>query len=722
MSMKKLVSEIMTGVRTEIQDQGFKNRPEVAQYVLSQESMDSASREVAANTLSSLHSTIDDTINMVLSKEEFENGNFSKAQFAAAKAIAALAIDPAKTIGAMGNLKAPVVTGAHQTISVESLGIEDVVFADTLSTEAFDAQSTNNAIYYSIAYNFGAARQDAFGEAFFPTVVIDPTISGFNIETEFTSLMSEFDRSITGAADTKKFNKIPIIKAIYDNDLFGNDKNKLVPVYRTENAAMFIATQQFVDKSAGTEITTAPLKLGKTVSLLGISQTDAMLAKGVMDNTDALDRTLNLDKLFFSITGSDGTNTVTDMFKYSVAAFPHSNFTYSTQDHHKDLSLAFKTESIVINTSSTKTAKGAASGILATLPADHTVIVSVRLHGDANTATGDVSVFGSAIEVVEIRDASGDVLPSTSADYVAIKGAFDAIKLEGYTVEAYRTNSNLRTRGQLVTNDRFNQIYNVPLRSGITVLMPTNNATGTDGDAAKLTSMIQAAGIKSSIYAVKTLIEYSEMLHNVTNNGATPNIDLMGIGRHHVNPYYNETTIDLAQYVDSVKSNERIADIRAALVNKIKDEVLNMYVESNYGVAYDVLRGNIGGKVTVVIGTDPKLKQYISGGESKIDLGEDFEAIVVATPNKLVKGKVFVTFGIFDEQRNSTPNPLNFGVCAWAPTISTDIVRTSNGSVVRELQTNPRFLHVVNLPIISVMNVGDTNEVLGKVTKNYHQL
>lgn len=716
MSMKKLTSSILAGIKTGVQDANLNNRDEITTYVLSGESMDKSGQEVAASALERLNDTVEDTLQMVLGQEDYESGQFTDAQYAAAKAIAGLAANPKEYIGNIDNLKQVQVSGAQKSISVESLGVEDAIPAGQISAEAFDGQSISNAMFFSIAYNFGAARQDAFGEAFFPTVVIDPAVSGFNIETEFTSLMTEFERSVTGSLDSKKFNRVPIVKAIYDNDLFSNDKNKVVPVKRAENADLFVAGYEFADTTAGESITTAPLKFGKKFSLLGISQTDALLAKGVMDNTDALDRTMNIDKIFYSITGDNGSGSdVTDLFAVNASVFPHSNFTYSTQDHMKDLSLAFSTESVIVNTGNTKTVQGAASAVLAQLPADHSVKLGLTLHGDSNTQSGDLGVYASRLEVVAIYDAAGNELPSTNGDYATIKAVFDNLKLEGYTVEAYRTNSNLRTRGQLITSDRYNQIYTVPLRSGITVQMPVNNNTGTDNDAAKLTSQIQAAGIKTSIYAVKTLVEHADMLHNVTNNGADINVDLMGIARHHVDPYYNEITIDLADFVDSVKSSERIADIRAALLNKIKDEALNMYTMSNYGVALEVLRGNVGGKTTVLIGTDPKTKNYITGGESKISLGDDFEAVVVSTPNKLIKGKIYITFGVFDDQRNVVANPLNFGVCAWAPTITTDVVRTVGGSTTRELHNVPRFLHVVNLPIMARINVSDTNAVLEKI-------
>ena len=718
---KSLVSTIMGTLNQNIDDTGLTTRPEVAGYAIGVESMDSHAADNAKVSLEKLDVIVGETIDTILATEAFAGVDFTVAQIDAARKIAGLALDPKAATQALTKLK-PVDGGAG-SIAVEpmSIGVEDMVNPLNLSSEAFDGETIDNAIYYSITYNLMAARQDAFGEAFFPTITIDPMIAGATIESEYISLYNEISRDISGTPDGDKFNKIPIVKAIYDNDLFSSDKNKVVPVLRTENTDLMIPALQFVDSTGAEDVTTAPLKFSKKFSLLGISQTDSMLAKGVMDNTDSLDRRLVLKDVFYSVDGVDANgDPISEYFKFGADVLPHSNFTYSTQDHNKDLSLSFNSTSVYVNTSTSTTATGGASTILAGLPAGHTVLLNVVIHGDANTQRGDVVVYGNQIEVAEVRDAAGNKLPSTSADYIAIVTAFEGkTALAGYTLEAYRTNSNLRTRGQLITSDRYVQIYTVPLRSGITVLAPINNATGNDNDAAKINSQITVAGIRTSVHAVKTLTEYADQLNNITNNGAISDAATMGVGRHHVNVYYNETDLNVTNYVDSIKSTDRLGDISSVLVNHIKNEALMMGIESNYFVANNVLRGNVGGKVTVLVGTDPKTAQYIAGGSDRIDLGDNLEALIVSTPNKLMAGKMIMSFGVFDADRNTTPNPLNFGQMFWSPTITTNVVRTVGGSTVKELTTMPRFLHVVNLPVASVTQISGISEALGKVSVNF---
>lgn len=721
---KQLVLGMLGALEQNIADKGLNNRRELSAFVVSNEGMDTAQREGHEVNLNSLQATVEDTLAVILSSEDFEGITFNDAQMNAARSIGALALDPAQARSSLNNLKAVSFSGQGSTIDAATLGVEDIVDANTLAVESYDGQATNNAIYFSIVHSLMAATQDKFGEAFFPTITIDPVVAGANIECEYTSLYNEITRSVDGTSDAGKFKKTPIVKAVYDNDLFGTDRNKCTPVARAENASVILSdVHSFVVNNGTEDITTAPIAFGKSVSLLGVSQTDGQLAKGVMDNTDALDRRLVLDKVYMGLTGdNDGdeaTAAVTEYFSTAVSMLPHSNFTYSTQDHHKDLSLTFNSKHITLVTGVSKTVTGAASGILAQLPANHTVKLEVALHGDANTQSGDIKVFGSNISIVEIRDAAGSVLPATNADYVAIAAVVSAIKLEGYTVEAYRTNSNMRTRGQLITTDRYNQIYTVPLRTGITVLAPLNNATGSDNDAARLTSQITYAGIKTSIDAVKTLVEFADMLNNVTNNGVDSNVELMGVGRHYVDAYYREIALDVSASVDSIKSKDRQADIKAVLVNKIKDAVINMGTMSNYNIAHGIVGGQMGGKISVTIGTDPKTALYLTGGDSTIDLGDDYEAEVVSTPNVLMKNKIIVTFAIKGADRHTKANPLNFGQCFWSPTITTDVVRTVNGSTSREMTNSPRYLHVVNLPVLTVFTVSDIDTALGKVTQNH---
>ena len=736
MNITSTVGTLVGELRESVSRQGLSDRKDISQLVMSRESMDDASRASAVTAQHTLDDVVQNSIDMILSRES-EGMKFTAAQREAAVKIAGLAIDPVAGMSAISESKAPAGMNGALSVEASSLGITDIVGDGQLSTESFDSQSMNNAVYFSVAYNLFAARQDTFGETFFPTITIDPASSGIAIGTDVTSIYSEVVRTTDGAPNRKRFNKVTLAKAIYDNNLLGGDRNKVVPVSRAANAAMLLPALSRVDQSSGEAITTAPLVVGKEINLLGISQTDAMLAKGTMDAYDTLDRTINVSSIIVSLTANVTPPAVggaapgapvatTEHFRVPVGMLPHSNFAYTAQGHEKDLSLAFDSTDVAFLTSATTTYNGAASAILATLPVGHRVKLHIKLNGDGNTQYGDVAVYASVIEIDSIFDAAGNLLPATNVDYTAISTAFASLAVEGYEVEAYLTNSNLRKQGQLVTIDRYEQVYNVPVRSGVSVVMPVNSS---GNDDSRLVGQVQTTGYRMNLAAVDTLVTFSNNLNTLTSNGANADIAVMGVGRHHVDAYYSEANLDLSVIVDSESSANRGSDIRAALIARIRDEVYRAYITSKYSVAHAMIRGSADVPVGVIIGTSPRIKNYLTSSDgnmvsetaSTIDLGAGFVAKVVDTPNATIGDSMFITFSNhMASDRNSKVDPISFGQCLWAPTINTDVSTTVNGAVTRRFQTHPRFAHIVNLPIMMRLNVTNVTGVLGKVARYQH--
>jgi len=712
---KGLVKDIMENLKVGFNKDGLGKRTELAGYVLGQEDFDSLSGDTAKDNIDKLGNTIDSTLSLVLGSESFSGMDLTEAQIAAGKAIAPLALNPKAALDSLRELKSVGSKGVA-TIEAHDLGIEDYVTPSELATEAFDGEAISEALYFSIVANILSAKQDEFGEAFFPTIVIDPTASGIEISTEFTSLYTEVTRTLSSAPNKAKFNKQPLIKAIYDKTVFGIDKNRVVVVDRPEFATALYSGYTYVNTVSGEQITTAPILFGQVVNLLAMSQTDALIAKGFMSETDALDRTMNLDKIYYSLTTTIATVATTETFAFDTSVLAYSNFTYSTQDHEKDMILNFNTANLVVNVGTSNALTGA-SAVLGTLPAGTSFALSMKVVGDANTQYGDVEVSVVSSKLEAVYDSQGNLLDPASATYVAVKAITDTIVFEGYELEAYRTNSNLRTKGNTITSDTYRQIYSVPMRSGMNVVTPINNATGSNNDS-KLTSQIQSIGMKVSIDAVNTVVKTAATLSAVTASGVIPNADVLGVGRYHVNTFYQEDNVVLDNVVDSLDSKSRAEDIRSALIGKIKDTVINMYVDSNYATANAAIRGGVSDKVTVLIGTDIKTKQYLTSGDGVVNIGTDFDVKVVASLNPDVLGKMFITFVVDDADKHVKPNALSFGQCLWAPTITIDVTRTTGGSTGKELFTMPRYLHVVNLPILAVLNISGYNTVIGKVVSN----
>ena len=693
-----------------------------SKYSLSQESLSTAEKQRAEQDRASLMSTIDDTLTSIAAPLSAEGASISSASINAAKKIAMLTMCSAESLKEnFANFKSTSEAGVA-TIGSE-LFADDVVEATDLSREAFDGMQTHNALYFSVAYNLLASRQDEFGEAFFPTIVIDPLQSGLVVENTFAVLMNP-NITRTARNDKAKYNKVNIVKIMYDNSVLTLDKNKCIPVYKNDGSLddLFLKDFKSVNKETGEDIVTAPLKVGEKISMLGISQTESMLAKGEMDNTDALDRSIQLRRVYYTINGKKaGDQDAVETFFFDASAFAYNNFVAAPQGHGKDMVLNFSTAALEINADTIKTANGTASEIFEALNQPGIKIkVEVRLSGSANTEYGDVEIYGNTMNIVEVRNATGDILPSDDQIVTNVKKFLAKLEIVGYTLDAYRTNSNLRTMGHLITIDRYKQEYQIKLRSGMNMMGPTNNETGRDNDIDYLNTQIQTTQLRTSADAVLTLTRYAEFLRNSISSGVAKDLETSGIGRFSVHPYYKNISLNLSDYVDSLKSVDRLEDIRSAILNKINDEVVQMDINSNYGAAHRVANNNIPTVKTIIIGTDPRIKHYLAGKEDRIKLSSEVEAIVVSTYNYDIAGKIFVTYGVFNNERNTVVNPLNFGNLVWAPTIATDVIRTVSNSTRRDLMTMPRYSHIVNLPILLEFNVSDIENVIGKVTINNH--
>lgn len=677
---------------------------------------------LANQSLGSINDIVDQTLKMV---KTTTGATFTEAQEKAAAYIAPMALSLKAAPSIMRQFKSESLNPEMKQVSALNVGVDDGLdVADVshqlnLALESYDPQKLNNAVYFSIVHNLAAATQDAFAEAFFPTITIAPEQSGIDVVVQFTSIYKEFTRSIKGTPD--KFNRVPLAKSLYDNSIMGVDKFKVVPVFRdNKNSDLFLASEKYENDSTGDIITTAPLLFGKEVSLLGLSQTDALLAKGEMDQTDALDRAIFLDKIYFELTKTDDQSK--EIFSIATNLYkPHSGFTYMVNGHNKNLSLNFKVDSVIINTSATRTSKDAESAILKALPENHTATLEIVLNGQASVQDGNIVVYGASIKALEFRNAAGQVIKSTDSAYANLKAVFDTITLKGYEVEAYRTNSNIRTRGRVVTSDAYAHRFEVPYRSGITAQFPTHSLTGTDGDANSQVVLDQTNALAaiSSAYAVKTIMDTAATLKASTHNGLTIGSNFFGIGQYLVDPYYSHSTFDLSSVVDSLESSERDDDVRASLRQRILNEVMDMYIKSNYAIALESVNGALmeGQKIGVVVGTDPNIKRLIVKEQDRFDLNSQFECLVVSSLNPLVRGQVFIAFTIFDAStRNSVVSPLSFGNRVFSPSISYEVTKSDNGAVSRELHTQPRFLHIVHLPVLSQLTISDVKGVFNKVT------
>lgn len=626
-----------------------------------------------------------------------------------------------------GDIKASFMAPVRRQISVENgviaqTNVSDGTFERTSSLEAYNEADLRNSAIFTCTYNYQSVRQDEFGETLFPTIVQSSDQAGITINVKLMTVFNGVERNISGAFQS--FNRKNIIRAIADSTVLYKDTNKIVPVVRSESTAKFVDAADVavaavvIDEES---INTAPIKIGTEVDILALSQPASMVAKGVNDQTDTLEAAVSLSNIYAKFTnGVVGGGNLTDVIKLPTLNIPYSNFVFNPQDNYKQALLNFTTDSITISKNQKRVDGSALTYLTAVDSADWSVRLKVNVTGSVNVETGRLIVNGTKIEVYKVMlNTDGTEVSIASGPGQTFAGLVAAGAIIGYDVLGYRTNANRRQRGQLINVTEYNQIYNVPLRAPITAQHPIN--MNQQIDSSDVQTLINTTRTRTSNDAVKALIDFGTTLKGWKNvrDAANAGPDTLGVGRFYVLPQYLEESLDIPDTLNSITSADRTLDIQAAIVNRIRFMAISMFVASEYKAASDALSGGMAPIPTVTVATDPTIASFIMSPGDLRTLGAEFNLRVVSTLDLRMRGKIYVTFGVFDESRNQQPNPLNFGNMLWYPETVVTANISRNGAISRETVVQPRYLFINNLPILGLINVTGLDAALKKTAIDF---
>lgn len=570
------------------------------------------------------------------------------------------------------------------------------------SMEAFDERELRDFLPFSVAFNIQAARQDAFGEAFYPTTIITPDNPGLDLTVRRTVVFNEVRHALTG--DATDFKRRNLLEGVVDHTILADESTTVVPWIAKDNSnadkfAPSADVAPWVRKIDNVEVETAPLRMDVDISLIGISQHPGLLGAGVTDSTDSLDHRVTLDNLYLKVGDS--------VLKFDTSRLPRSSFVKSVEGGNREMTLAFTSADLTI-TPETRAVDGSEPAELQALrDAGLTVKLSVHVNGTVDVETSNIRVWAAGVKVASIFDEQGVQYGLGSGTGAAIVTAFSNASMKYYDVFATRSNLNRRTRGLLVESVEYTERY--PVELGAPISTPT--PIGSNRDSAVLTPLVTAARIRTSNNAVTTLLNYRETLrHTVgSNRGRQPIPQIEGIGRFLVTPFFEELELDMEQIINSVTSHERAADVKAVLVDAIRELAYRMHRDSNYQPALDALTGTAGQMPELVIGTDSVMIQHLMVQGDPRTAGIGFEHTVVGTNDVRMKDQIIITF-----RRKSAngPDPLSSGLHAWMPELTSNIQLTRNGATVKEAAVQPRSRHINTLPVMASIRVKNLDKVL----------
>jgi hypothetical protein len=639
-------------------------------------------------------------------KDDVASTKPTVAQIEAAAMAGLLAGDYKKTI-AFGIPAAPVAT---ESMAVINPSLSDSVEQRSYSMEAFSEEENRNAVVFGMAYNFNAARQDEFGETLWPTLTISADNAGIGITVNLLRVYDGIERKVTGKFEDWKFKNL--VRAQADPTILKKNQTRMFPIKTAQNQALFsTAVPATAVLEEGESLNVAPLLFNKKVDLVAVSTSAALLASGVQDETDSIDPGITLDKIYMTLDDN--------VLELNVGGLPLANFTASVQNNYRVQTLNFQTTSILLNKLSTQADGSPLDGDLAAIVSSDLIVrVEVQVSGTVNLQTGECTLFASEVSVHSVKDSSGQDLDPTTGPQAPVVAALAAGKLDSYKLLAYRTNANRRQTGQKIDTTKYVQMYTVPHRSPITAQHPVN----TDGsvDAADIQALLVTTRYRTNNEAVTALLDAATQLASYVDardlSGEGP--DVLGVGRFYVRAYMESAQLDVAAEIDSLKSHERAEDIQAVLVNKIRDMAYRMYTNSEYKAGQDALSGGVAPVPVVQIATDPILARYINVTGDLRTLSGSFDVRIVHTLDVRMRGKIIITFGVYDENRNVAPHPMNFGNMLWAPELVLTVNTSRNGRIVKESVVQPRYLFVTHCPVMGLIEVTNVPDSLNKVPLN----
>lgn len=663
--------------------------------VMAAESMSESDSKLAADTFQRLYDQVESSARQV--------GFSAESHVSQTRAAAVAGLMASNHAVALNRSITPFVS--TESIIAIAPSVPDAFFDRTMSVEQYDNTENARAMMFSVEYNFAGPMQSAFGETLFPTITIRPDEAGIIIDAMIRSVYNGVTRDINGKV--ANYNKKPLVRAIADHTVLHNDLTRMYPIVRGTSVVNFVdatrvAPRTFVND--GENVTTAPLATGVMVDYAGLCQTDAMLSRGVANETDSIFPSAVLQKLVVEVGD--------DTLEFSTKNFTYNQFVRAQQGKETLFSLTFNNDAFSVAPTATR-ADGTALSVLKPLvDGKFTVRLALRATGLLDLEAGSLVVDGNAVSIVAITNQAGEQQPLTSAAVADIVAAFKTAKIIGYEIETFYSNLNHARRGQLIDTMLFRQAYNVPLRSPITSQRPYNS----DGssDQSDMDTLISTTQTRIANSAVTALIEYEETMATFTAvkdiNGNVP--EGLGIGGKYVIPTHKQVSVDVSTIIQNNSSDDLIEDLKATLVNVCRDMAIRLYYESEYGPAMFHLYGAAAPEFRVIIATDDIIAQYINMTGDNRTLSPELKAEIIHSRDNRMKDKIFITFGIFGGDRNTRPLPLNFGNLLWAPEVTGLVPMTRDGRISKEQCVQPRYLNIINLPVIGRIDVKGIEEVI----------
>ena len=581
------------------------------------------------------------------------------------------------------------------------------VFQDHLGLENYNEKSQRDFRVVTVGYNLEASRQDEFAERLYPTTVVNPVEGGVVQVLPYIAVMKDVYHAVSGQKLQNE--EVNMVEAYRDPSILDDNCTDLIPAVDPDGSNLKFFTDpavvphHVVTNEQNMTITTGPLKPNVKIDLMGNSNANLLINKGMLDISDTIDPSGRLKALYVKFDGK--------IIRFVVDRLPTAVFQPGLIGDTRQAKLDFITEDLVVG-EDTKAIDGTVSANVQELVnRKWTARISVSFNGHVSTSRGDARYGTTGIEIDRIVDEDRKLISIESGDGKDLVDAIGELEVVGYDLDLKFTNTNRRQRGHLLQTRAIQFRHPIPMHAPVTLPMSTMDEQG-PGDVVK--ALTVNTNIRNSNNAVKRLLNYLAQLKEVVGNGYDrPKFGAVeGALSIMMRPTYREGTLHLPDHIDTLKSQDRWQDVCSTILNYAKGILFPAYRESNIEAAFRVISGNQDEKPMFIFATDKEIGNYLMTQGDDRTLGAILEYDLVTTNNELFDGKLVIV----PTRKNPTENDiLSFGQFFYVSTVIADLPITRGGQqVTREIAAVPFNLHVNNIPFAINLTITGLEEVMGK--------
>lgn len=581
------------------------------------------------------------------------------------------------------------------------------ISATQVATENYNEKASRDFRVVSAAYNLAASRQDAFGEAAYRTVVVNPTEGGITQNLTYVAVMQDRHHETTGALlDNGEVN---MVEAYRDPSILEDKSNRLFPVVKADDSNKQIFSTRIAAKKVrddhGIDLMTAPIRVNQgKFNLIGVSNFALLRQSELLDISDTIDPAMRLAEINLVVGGGD------QVVRFMTERLPTAVFTPSYVDDTRKIVLNFSSEELILSGESATIDRTENAALKQIADNGWQVFLAMDVSANISTSRGDSSVMAHPATVTRVIDSTGAVLSMDDSNVKALIDELGDLEIDSVQFDARFTNTNRRRRGQLIQTRTYQFRYPIPMLSPITCPMDTLTDHGV-GEVVK--ALTVAANIRNSANAVTRTLNYLAQLRDVTANGTAmvkPAFNRVeGALSIMMRPTYRYARLNMADAVDTIRGQDRFEDICATILNVARSLLYPAIRESNIKAAFRAVTGNADEKPKFIILTDEEIGNYLMTKGDPRALGSEIEFEVVTTNNKEFDGKFVM---IPTRKGGKEEDILNWGQFYYVPTIVADLPISRFGQISREICAIPFNLHVNNIPFAIEIDIEGLSEVM----------